>query len=141
MSNLALQGHMPDILKIEQELLKLDQVDCPIQHFIADGVYVRVMHIPADTVLTGKIHNFESIAALENGTIMITNGESSGVIRAPVRFVDKQGIKRLGLTITDCVFSTTHSIPKGMVDINEIEDYLVSNTFEHYELKKLEVMV
>jgi len=134
-SNLALLGTMPEILRIEQELLKLPQTECPVTHYRIDGVYARSMFIPAGTVLTGKIHNFENIAILAGGTLRITNGVDSYIISAPHVIVDAPGIKRLGYAETDVTFITVHRTDN--IEINAIEEELVSDTFEEYEQQLL----
>jgi quercetin dioxygenase-like cupin family protein len=135
MSNLALQGNMPEILHIEQELLKLPQVECPVTHYHIDGVYARSMFIPAGTILTGKIHNFENIAILAKGTLRITNGTESYIITEGHVLVDEPGIKRLGVAETDVVFITVHRTDN--TELPAIEKELVSDTFEEYEQQLL----
>ena len=135
MSNLALLGTMPEILQIEQEILKLPQVELPLEHFHIKGVYVRKGFIPAGTMLTGKVHNFESISILAQGTLRITNGTDSKIISAPYTFVDKAGIKRLGYAETDCTFITIHRTDN--TEIEDIENELVSTTLEEYEQRLL----
>jgi len=135
MSNLALLGTMPEILQIEQEILKLPQVECPVTHYQIDGVYVRSMFIPAGTMLTGAIHNFENMAILAQGTIRVTNGTESAILTAPHIMVDKPGVKRLGYAETDVTFITIHRTDN--TEIDAIEKELVSKTFEEYEQQLL----
>lgn len=135
MSNLAQLGNMPEILRIEQGILSMPQVDCPVQHYQIEGVYARSMFIPAGTILTGKIHNFENIAILASGTIRITNGTESYILSAPHIMVDKPGVKRLGYAETDVTFITVHRTDN--TEITAIEDELVSATFEEYEQQLL----
>ena len=129
---------MPEIIEIEKLILSCQQVEMPVSHYHIDGVYVRSLFIPADTVLTGKIHNFESIAILAQGTIKIANGNDAYEITAPAIMVDKPGIKRIGYAVTDVTFITVHKTDKK--EVPDIEEQLVSATFEEYETKKLEVM-
>ena len=135
MSNLAELGCMPEILRIEKVLLNEVQVDCPVKHYQVDGVYVRSMFIPAGTILTGKIHNFENIAILAQGTIRISNGTESYVISAPHVVVDKPGVKRIGYAETDVTFITVHKTVN--TEIEAIEKELVSATFEEYQQQLL----
>jgi hypothetical protein len=135
MSNLAELGCMPEILRIEKVLLNEVQVDCPVKHYQVDGVYVRSMFIPAGTLLTGKIHNFENIAILAQGTIRISNGTESYVISAPHVMVDKPGVKRIGYAETDVTFITVHKTVN--TEIEAIEKELVSATFEEYQQQLL----
>lgn len=135
MSNLATLGNMPEILQIEAQILQMPQVELPIEHYHIDGVYARSMFIPAGTLLTGKIHNFESIAILAKGTIRITNGTESYVISEGHIMVDQPGVKRLGYAETDVVFITVHRTDN--TEIEAIEDELVSATFEDYKQQLL----
>ena len=45
--------HLP-IYRLEAELLKQPQVECPVEHAFCSGLYARTMHIPAGTILTGQ---------------------------------------------------------------------------------------
>jgi hypothetical protein len=135
MSNLAELGTMPDILRIEQEIREMPQVTCPVEHYQVDGVYVRSMFIPAGTILTGKIHNFENIAILAQGTIRVSNGTDSYILTAPHVMVDKPGVKRIGYAETDVTFITVHKTAN--TEIDDIEKELVSDTFEEYEQQLL----
>jgi len=135
MSNLAELGVMPEILRIEQEILKMPQVTLPVEHYQIDGVYARSMFIPAGTLLTGKIHNFESIAILAKGRIRITNGIDSYIISEGHIMVDKPGVKRLGYAETDVIFITVHRTDN--TEIEAIEKELVSASFEEYEQQLL----
>ena len=135
MSNLAELGAMPEILRIEQELLQMPQVELPIEHYQIDGVYARSMFIPAGTILTGKIHNFESIAILAKGRIRITNGTESYIISEGHIMIDQPGVKRLGYAETDVIFITVHRTDN--TEIEAIEKELVSATFEEYQQQLL----
>ena len=140
MNNLAEQGNTPAILAIEQAMLaSFDQealkAQTDTQHYQIKGVYARTMFIPAGMLVTGKIHNFESIGILAQGTMRITNGETSVLVSAPYISVDKPGIKRLGYAETDCTFISVHRTDAE--EITDIEDELVSDTFEEFEIKRL----
>ena len=140
MSDLALQGNTPVILAIEAMMkANFDQVALKEQtgteHYQIKGVYARSMFVPAGMMITGKIHNFESIGVLAQGTMRITNGETSVVVSAPYITVDKPGIKRLGYAETDCTFISIHRTDAE--EIADIEDELVSDTFEEFEVKRL----
>ena len=133
MSDLATLGNMPKILELEVLMKAMPQVDSPAEHYHLSGVYCRSLFIPKGCLLTGKIHNHESIGILAQGTLRITNGETSTVVTAPYITVDKPGIKRLGYAETDCTFITVHRTDLDSIDA--IEEALVSDSFEEYELK------
>lgn len=124
---------MPEILALEKIILDSPQVEMPVAHYQINGVYARALFIPAGVVLTGKIHNTESIGILAQGTLRICNGESYSEITAPHICIDKAGIKRIGYAVTDCTFITVHRTDK--TDLTEIEEELTSMTFEEFEQK------
>jgi hypothetical protein len=132
-SDLATLGNMSKILELEALMKAMPQVESPAQHYHLSGVYCRSLFIPKGCLLTGKIHNHESIGILAQGTLRITNGETSTVVTAPYITVDKPGIKRLGYAETDCTFITVHRTDLDSIDA--IEEALVSDSFEEYELK------
>lgn len=134
--NLSEIGNMPNILQVEQFLHNHEnKLELPSTHYQIDGVYVRSLFIPAGTMLTGKIHNFENIAILAQGTIKIADSDKSYEISAPYIMVDKPGVKRLGYAVTDVTFITVHRTDKKEID--EIEEELVSKDFEEFEQKRL----
>ena len=133
MSDLATLGNMPKILELEALMRTMPQVESPAQHYHLNGVYVRSLFMPAGSLATGRIHNHESIGILAQGTLRITNGDTSIVVTAPYISVEKPGIKRLAYAETDCTFITVHRTDLDSVDA--IEDELVSNSFEEYEQK------
>ena len=135
MSNLAELGTMPEILRIEKEMREFPSLTLPVEHYQIDGVYVRSLFLPAGTLLTGKIHNFENIAILAQGTIRVSNGTDSYVLTAPHIMVDKPGVKRIGYAETDVTFITVQKTAN--TEIDDIEKELVSDTFEEYEQQLL----
>ena len=141
MSELALQGNMPEILAIEswikdnadqEEMLKTTELN----HYRIPGVYARELKLKAGTILTGKIHNFESIGILSQGRMRILTSDGAFIVEAPFMTVDKPGIKRLGVCETDCTFVSVHRTDADTIE--DIEDELVSDTFEEFELKRLD---
>ena len=137
MSALALQGDMPKILEIEAFMKGLPQGEFPVTECRIDGVYARSMFIPAGSILTGKIHNGESISILAQGTIKICDGEKSFEISAPHTAISPAGIKRLGFAVTDCTFISIHPLER-----DKEPSTLVADTFEEFEqnTKLLEVL-
>ena len=140
MSDLATQGNMPEILALEswikgnadqEEMLKTTELN----HYRIQGVYARELKLKAGTILTGKIHNFESMGILSQGRMRILTSEGAKIVEAPYVTVDKPGIKRLGVCETDCTFVSIHRTDAETIE--DIEDELVSDTFEQFELKRL----
>ena len=140
MSDLATQGNMPEILALESWIkANVDQEPLlettELNHYRIPGVYARELKLKAGTILTGKIHNFESLGILSQGRMRILTSEGAKIVEAPYVTVDKPGIKRLGVCETDCTFVSIHRTDAETIE--DIEDELVSDTFEQFELKRL----
>jgi len=138
MNTLAQSGNIPSILAVRDLFLaEHDQAVLntfiDTSHYKIPGVYVRSLFIPAGMALTGKIHNKHSIGILAQGTLRITNGETSVIVSAPYITVDNPGIMRLGYAETDCTFITVSRTDAD--EIADIEDELVSDDFDEYEKK------
>ena len=140
MSDLATQGNMPEILALESWIkANVDQEalleTTELNHYRIPGVYARELKLKAGTILTGKIHNFESIGILSQGRMRILTSDGAKIVEAPYVTVDQPGIKRLGVCETDCTFVSIHKTDAETIE--DIEDELVSDTFEQFELKRL----
>lgn len=129
--SLATVGNMPQILAIEAALKQCEQAEYKVEHYQIEGVYVRVLHLKAGTVLTGKVHKKEHISILAHGTIQVADKDKSGTISAPYVMVDRPGIMRVGHAVTDVTFINVLRTDK--TDIAEIEAEAVCNTVEEFE--------
>lgn len=119
-----------EIKQLELTMLGMKdlQVDIPIVHHFAHGVYGREMRVPAGVTFTGKIHKTEHLNVLAQGTMVIksTTGMDE-LVSAPYIFVAPANTKRAGHTITDCVFLNVHGTHE--TDLEKIEDEFITKDF------------
>ncbi len=109
---------------IGHELAKQLQVDCPVQHFFAPGVYVREIFMPAGSIVIGKIHKTEHLNIIEQGTVMLISEDGSReIIMAPCTFVSKAGVQKVLEIIEDCRWKTVHVTTE--TDVPTLEAMLV----------------
>lgn len=117
---------------LESEIAKLPDVDCPVTHHFADGIYGREMFIPAGTVLTGKIHRFSTLNLLIQGDITVTTPEGVRRIQAPAVFVSPPNCKKVGYAHTDTRWVNVH--PTKFTDLSAIEaKFIVPEEFPALE--------
>jgi len=133
-------GAMPvSIRKVMQleEMIKenLEQIDPETltKHYFADGIYVRSMFLPADSVATGKIHRTQHITIVCNGTVRITTDEGVKQITGPAIFVSEPGIKKAVYALTDTTILNVH--PAENQDLKEIEQKCIAPSYEAYQLE------
>ena len=116
------------IFALEAELLQQPQVDCPVVHHYAPGIYVREMHVPPWTVLTGAVHKTEHLAMLIKGRIEVLTEDGLQVLEAPCTILSRPGIKRLGRTFDEgAIWSTIHANPDDCRDMDVIVERLCTS--------------
>lgn len=106
---------------LETALLGVPQVDCPIRHHFAPGIYAREITIPKGTVLTGAIHKRESLVVLSAGRLRLVTDGGTVEISAPHTMTCKAGAKNAALAMEDSVwtnfFATEETDPDKLVEI------------------------
>lgn len=135
-----------DIVAAEQLILDTsgsfigDNDVCPLKHTFSDGIYVREIFIPAGTVLTGKIHKHAHPNFLMSGKVEVfTESGGKQKLEGPLSMISEAGTKRVVYAITDAVWITVHENKNNITNIDEIEKFVIADTYEDYEkFKKIE---
>lgn len=111
------------ILSAEKFMATQPQIDMPVKHTFADGLYCRQIIIPAGTVLTGKVHRFEDITIVPYGHLTVRTEDGLKEVHGPCTFVGAPGIKKIAYAHEDTmwinVFHTNET------DLDKLEEALV----------------
>src|SRR5688572_5684773 len=83
------------IIAFQSALAHLPQIETGLEHYFADGMYGRRCSIPADSVVTGKIHRHEHFVLLIKGTVSINTDRGMETITAPHVWESPPGAKRV----------------------------------------------
>lgn len=135
MNDIAVQDQ---IQLLKEESLKLPQVEIPITDFFAEGIYGRMMFVPAETTITGKIHKYSTIDVLLEGSIrVVTSAGTDKVLTAPMIFVSKPGLSKAGFALTDVKWITFEATDTKNIE-KFISEHVVDTDAEYQEFKKLE---
>jgi hypothetical protein len=141
MMELAKKGS--SLVDLEKEMLKLPQVEAPLTHNFAEGVYVRELFIPKDTWIMGKRHRYETCNILLKGKLSLYMGKGvpAKVIEAPLIFNSKPGTKKFAFANEDTIFLNIH--PTSETDVDKIEqEFIISedefNELDYSEIKQIE---
>lgn len=108
------------IRALEWAMAGLPPAEFEYEHHFADGVYCRVMHAKAGTVMVGRVHRTSTINILAAGTIRATSED--GTVReltAPHVFVSPPGCRKVGLALTDVTWINVHAT--RLTDLAAIE--------------------
>jgi hypothetical protein len=114
------------IIALENEILKLEQVDLPITHEFIDGVYARSMFIPAGTVLTGAVHKKDCFMIIRYGDLTVYTDEGMKRCVTGDLIPSKAGIKRVGVAHEDTFITGFLANPTNEKDIEKLWDYYVA---------------
>jgi hypothetical protein len=117
--DLGMLPHQVKVHRLQEFLKSLPQASIPVTHWLGYGIYTRVIHIPADTIVIGKEHLQGQHNFLMEGEIEIIDGDTRTRFIAPEILVTGPGTKRVARTVTDVMWAT--SIATDLTDIDEIE--------------------
>ena len=115
--------HLP-IYRIEQYLLTLPQVEMPVDHQFAHGIYARSITIPAGVMLTGAVHKDECFFIVRTGRILLTTDDEPIEAKAGFMVASKAGSKRLGYALEDTTVTTFHANPDELRDPDDLWDHI-----------------
>lgn len=107
--------------RLESIASQLPQVDCPVRHHFAPGMYAREMTIPKGTVVTGAIHKTQNLAVLSSGKLQMVTDDGTVIISAPHILTVMPGMKNAVYALEDSVwtnfFPTEETDPDVLVEI------------------------
>ncbi len=125
------------ITQFAQALMKMpgitlgDNAHCPLKHSFVDGIYVREIFMPANTVCVGKIHKHEHPNFLMKGRVTVVT-EDGGIkeLQAPLAMISPAGTQRAVYVHEDTIWITVHHNPGNETDLEKIEDFVIAKTYD-----------
>jgi len=127
-----LSQHRQRMEDLEHVIKQFDQVELETEHFFAHGTYTRVLHLPKDTILTGKIHRHSCINVISKGRILVATDDGDFEIVAPHVFVSGSGVKKAGYTLEDTIWINVHPW-EDEEDLDLIEKMVIAPNYEALE--------
>lgn len=104
---------------LEQQMLNSPQVECPVRHYFAPGLFAREMTIPAGTVVVGAVHKQDNLAVLSAGVLQVVTDDGVKEIKAPFTMQIRAGSKNCVVALEKAVWTNfwpnednEHSIEK-----------------------------
>lgn len=104
----------------------LPLVDCPLLHRFTDKMYIREIFMPADTLVTSKIHktNHPFVVSMGSVSVKIDDGEWE-LIEAPYSGTTLPGTRRVLYIHSDTIWTTFHVNEDNCHDIEMIENRIL----------------
>jgi hypothetical protein len=110
---------------LEESLKNIPQVECPVKHYFAPGIYAREITIKKGTVLTGAIHKTENLAILSCGRLQLVTESGTIEISAPHILTVKPGTKNAAYALEDSVW--TNFFPTEETDVDKLVELLTES--------------
>ena len=113
------------IVKLQDELLKMEQADIVTEHHFKPGIYERTIIVPPWTVLTGAAHKTAYKVNLKKGTIAVNIGNEVKILTAPFEFDAHAGEQRVGRVFeNEVIWTDIYENLDDCTDISVLEDRL-----------------
>lgn len=106
--------------RLEEELRKVPQVDCPVREYFPPGIYAREITLPAGTVLVGAVHKIDNIAELSKGRLLLATEDGPIEIAAPYKVIVKAGAKNSATALEDSVWTNFLPNPTNETDLDKL---------------------
>ena len=117
------------------ELLKHEQVDCPVIHRFGPGIYIREFSVPAGTFVVGHYHKTDHMNVFLKGRVTMLNEDgTTSDLKAPVVFTGGPG-RKMGLVTEDMVQLTIHATEE--TDIETLEEMYLDKSLALDEMKSI----
>ncbi len=120
------------VMKLQAVMLAMPQIDIPIEHYFAPGIYMRQMTMPEGSTVVGKIHKHEHYCILSKGKVSVVTGDAVKTFEAPAVIHAMPGAKRALHAITETVWLNVHSNPSDERDPEKVDDLFVVDTFDQF---------
>lgn len=106
-------------------LLQEPQVDCPVRHEFANGLYYREFSVPRGTFVIGRCHKEESFSVLLKGKARVLIDGLVHNLVAPMILPCSKGLNKIAVVEEDMVWGSFHANPTNEKDPDKIEDLLL----------------
>ena len=118
------RAYIDTVRDVQQQLSESpDQIDVPVQHHFAPGVYMRQMDAAAGTLVVSKMHRTEHMNILLKGSLTVATEDGIQLMAAPCVLKSMPGTKRIGYFHEDSSWITIH--PTSDTDLEKIEQQVI----------------
>lgn len=105
---------------MESTMLATPQVDCPIRHYFAPGLFAREMSIPKGATVTGAVHKTENLICVSLGRLWIVTEDGTREVAAGETLTCKAGMKNAVYALEDSRWTNFMANPDNETDIDKL---------------------
>ncbi len=127
LSSLPASGATPEQLaRVEARMLAQPQLDAPVLHRFAPGVYLRSVVMPAGADVIGHEHRTEHFNLLLRGRCLVLSEGRVVELRAPAVFVSGAGVRKVLHILEETEWATVHATTE--TDVEKLESAMVTKS-------------
>lgn len=126
-----LNPSLDDIEALEKKLLPLEQIDCPLIHKFAPGVYLREIFMPKGSFIIGQQHKTEHFNIVLSGRAMVLIEGHLQEIKGPCTFVSHAGVRKMLHILEDMRWATVH--PTDEKELDKLDELLIVKSGAYLE--------
>ena len=119
---------------VAYQISLMPQVEAPVEHIFAPGVYIREMKIPAGTMFVGRAHRYGHLCQLVKGSIIMITPNGKVRLDAPAQIHTIPGYHMVLYSITDIIGRTVHPNVAECTDTKGMEDDIFESAQEVLDL-------
>ena len=102
-----------------------EQIAAPLKHRFMHGLYMREILMPAGSIITSRVHRYESPFFIAAGKVIVVSENEGNVIYcAPHAGITQPGTRRILLMLEDTTWITVHPNPDDHTDVAALVDEL-----------------
>lgn len=113
--------------RLEKSMEALPQVECPIRHYFAPGLYAREITIPKGTVLVGAVHKQANLVVLSAGSLRLVTDTGTIEVHAPFTMNCKTGAKNAAIALETAVWTNFFANPTDETDTDKLVEILTES--------------
>lgn len=126
-SSISVLSARAKIMSIQNECMALDDdhrinESPPVKNWHPPGVYCREIHLPADSVVVGRIHRFDHMSIISKGRVTVFTEFGQEEYKAGDSFISPAGTKRVVWSHEDTTWTTIHPNPDNETNIETLEN-------------------
>lgn len=106
--------------RLERAMLSIPQVDCPVRHYFAPGIFAREITIPRGATIIGAVHKTENLAVLSKGRLLLATESGPVEICAPHILTVKPGDKNSATALEESVWTNFLANPTNETSIERL---------------------
>jgi hypothetical protein len=122
-----------EVETVEKRLLGLPQVEVPLVHHFAPGVYLREAVMPAGALVIGHKHKHAGLNIVLTGSALVKIDGKICEIKAPCIIKSEAGTRKIAYVIEEMRWLNIHPTNETDLDAIEAEQIEKSAAFTEYE--------